>query len=160
MILISACQGTGDGVADGGWQLVEGSIDGIDFYPPPPTRRGDMTGSGRPVLLTITTGQVDGHGPCNDYGGLMRVSELDSLGSRKSRVVIEWGDVFSTLRGCVVAGIQEIEQAYFDALMRTDRGRRVGNSLTLTGDGARLRFELVLSEGGGTIRADTDVQVL
>ena len=141
---------------EGEWNLTSGSLDGVEILPR--ERSGDIGGTGRPVTLVIDDYGATGNGPCNDYGGPLDIDALLGSGAGPLRFGLEWGDVFSTLRGCLAPGIEAIEHTYFTALLGTVQGRRLGDSLTLIGDDLRLEYEIVDDDGDRNQRSLIDVQ--
>jgi hypothetical protein len=75
------------------------------------------------------------------YGGRLEVNGREGSGFAVLEFGVEWGDVFSNLSSCGDE-VDDIERAYFEALLQTDQGRRHGDEMTLLGGDARLEFEL------------------
>ena len=108
-------------VLDGDWQLAAGTLDGSPI----------LVVADHPTTLTIAGGRLDGHGPCNQYGGYLDVS-----GS-----AIHPHDIFQTLAACLDPRRTKAEVAYLAAFARVSRFQRDGSRLILSGSGVELKFE-------------------
>jgi heat shock protein HslJ len=125
-LLTSACGLFGTSVdLDGSWVLVEGSHDGQPIAPP----------AGSSVTLNIDGTEIGGTSACNHYGGTM---ERDG-GS------ITIGALSMTEMACDEP-IMALESAYLAALASVTAATRAGDTLTLTGPGTELAFEIVPPE--------------
>lgn len=116
--------GDGDGVAtllgeDATWELVEGVVDDVAV-----PRLAD----GR-ITLTRTPDGAGGTAACNQYFAALVVDG--------KRVTFE--AIGQTEMGCEPP-LMEAEQRYLTGLARVDAGERLGDRLTLTGDGVRFVF--------------------
>jgi heat shock protein HslJ len=121
-IVLAAC-GDADPVAagedvDGVWELVEGR------GPDGPLPLVD----GHPVTLNIEGSQLGGNA-CNHYGATLT----------RDGNSVRIGELEATAMACEPA-VMEVESAYFSALGDVDRVARDGDTLTLSGPSAELRF--------------------
>lgn len=125
-LLVSCSLLPSGGSPDGDWRLLSGQLRGTAIEPLEEA----------PITLTIAGSQLSGSTGCNSYGGAISV--------RGGAISIT--ELDSTLIGCERAQT-EVETAYLEALRMTERGRRDGTRLTLTGSDAELVFEVVRPQG-------------
>lgn len=107
----------------GQWQLADGTLDG-DPIP--------MIDGYRITMTLGADGSIGGTAACNSYGGTY---DLDG-----SSITI--GELSWTEMGCEPA-VMESEAAFLAGLQRQVQLARSGTELTMTGDGAELRFSEV-----------------
>ena len=116
----------GDGSQpDGEWRLTGGMHSG-DPLPMP---------DGAPITMTIDGTQVGGRAACNTYGGELTIED--------DRIIV--GAMSMTEMGCDPA-IMEAEAAYIEALGDVTHWARAGDTLTLSGEGVELTYEIVPPE--------------
>ena len=104
---------------DGAWQLTSGDVDGTAL---------DL-GVPRPVTLTVDGTKANGSSACNRYFADLTISDG----------TVAFGGIGGTEMACA-DDLMNLEAAYLAALARVTDWSRVGETLTLTGDGVRLEF--------------------
>lgn len=106
---------------DGAWRLVEGETD-----------QGEVpVVAGADITLRIDGEDWSGTAACNDYHATVAVDGRELAVS----------EVVATEVACPGEGVMASESAYLAALRRVEAFERGEGTLTLTGDGVRLRFE-------------------
>lgn len=125
-LLLSACGEDVGRAADGGvdltgsWHLVSGRDADGSF---------DLTG--RSVTLVVEGDTASGTSACNHYSG-----DLEAEGDS-----VRVSGIGGTEMACESA-VMDLERRYLDALGVVARAERSGDTLTLSGPGRRLDFEL------------------
>jgi heat shock protein HslJ len=109
--------------ATGDWRLVNGTNDGVAI---PIVADADIT-------LDITGSSISGRSACNQYGGEVVVRDGQ----------VQFGDLFMTEMACAEP-VMASEAAYHAALAKVRAATRDGDTLTLSGPGVELVFELVV----------------
>lgn len=107
---------------DGDWQLT-GGVHGGDPIP---------LVDAAPITMSVDGTEVGGRSACNHYGGEIAIDGRS----------ISIGAMTMTEMGCD-APVMASEAAYIAALADVERFGRAGETLTLTGAGVELTFELV-----------------
>lgn len=131
------------GNLDGEWELVGGNIDGVEIETNVRSNSfvvdESTAWSARSITLRIDKDQASGRALCNHYGGPIAIDQRGWVRSGPFEFRLKWGEVFRELQGC--GELEPVEDAYFDALLGTDSGRRNGDLVTLTGEGVQLDFK-------------------
>jgi heat shock protein HslJ len=109
-----------DPFADRTWELVGGSLDGVELTPI----------ASHPVTLSVADGEAGGVAACNNYGGPFTVEG--------GQVTV--GALFRTEMACMEPGVMELEDAYLAALQRVEAVSVEGEELVLAGSDVELRF--------------------
>jgi heat shock protein HslJ len=112
---------------EGGWQLASGTVDGAPF----------PVVAESPITLVVEGTAISGRAACNQYGGTLSV--VDSAP--------RFSMTHMTEMACEEPAMTA-ETAFGAALPRITGAARVGDRLTLTGQGLELVFGRVATSGG------------
>ncbi len=125
-LTLAACADPSEPGADptlSDWTLQSGTVDGADI----------PIVADHPITLTFEDeGAIAGTSACNSYFGGYTIDGTD----------ISFTDMGSTQMACEPAEVMDSESMYFDAMSKVDSFTATDDTLTLTGDGVELVFEV------------------
>lgn len=106
--------------AVGDWQLIRGTVDGVDI----------PLMADSPVTMTVEGSRVSGRAACNQYGGEIVVADGE----------VRFGALMQTEMACEEP-LMSIESAFLGAMSRVRAAAAQDDGLTLSGPGVELAFE-------------------